>query len=207
MLIRDQIIVDLKVQNLQTISYYEEQIDDLKDKLDRKEYVIQYKEHIWATFERELKKVVRRDSELYKKLQQTTQILVENLNETRVSNVVKENRHLINDHISAANLIEKIMNDSKQLLVDDGLNQKQKKRVSQTKQAKSDKTHTLLSSIILTDKLALLQKTFDSIKTRISIVEDENNFLRQEYSKVSKANIQMSKSQNQQQQRLKYYQD
>jgi 5-methylthioribose kinase len=46
----------------------EEQIDDLKDKLDRKEYMIQYKEEIWSTFESELKKVIKKDSELYEKI-------------------------------------------------------------------------------------------------------------------------------------------
>jgi 5-methylthioribose kinase len=50
------------------MSYYEEKLDELKEKLDKKEYVVQYKEHIWATFERELKKVVKKDSELYRKL-------------------------------------------------------------------------------------------------------------------------------------------
>jgi 5-methylthioribose kinase len=46
----------------------EEQIDDLTDKLDRKEYMIQYKEEIWSTFESELKKVIKKDSELYEKI-------------------------------------------------------------------------------------------------------------------------------------------
>lgn len=85
------------MQEQETIEMYEEQIQDLKDKLDRKEYVIQYKEEIWSTFERELKKVIKKDSELYRKIQSTTQILVENLNEMKVSNVVKANNRLMAD--------------------------------------------------------------------------------------------------------------
>jgi len=44
----------------------------MKDKLERKEYVIQYKEQIWSAFERELKKVVKKDSILYQKIESTT---------------------------------------------------------------------------------------------------------------------------------------
>lgn len=88
---------DMRVQELEQAQFYEEQIEELKDKLDRKEYVCQYKEEVWSTFERELKKVIKKDSMLYQKIQSTTQILVENLNETKISNVVKENHKLIED--------------------------------------------------------------------------------------------------------------
>lgn len=84
---------------------YEEKLEEMKDKLDRKEYVIQFKEEIWSTFERELKKVITRDSSLYEKIERTTQILVENLNETRVSNVVKENNLMTRDHKKAVKII------------------------------------------------------------------------------------------------------
>ena len=47
---------------------FEDQIDELKDKLERKEYIIQYKEEVWSTFERELKKVLKRDSVLYQRI-------------------------------------------------------------------------------------------------------------------------------------------
>jgi len=76
---------------------YEEQLEELKDKLDRKEYICQYKEEVWSTFERELKKVIKKDSMLYQKIQSTTQILVENLNEQKISNVVKDNHRLVED--------------------------------------------------------------------------------------------------------------
>ena len=47
---------------------YEEQIAELKDSLDRKEYLVQYKENIWAAFEKELKKAVKKDSDLYREI-------------------------------------------------------------------------------------------------------------------------------------------
>ena len=47
---------------------FNDQVDELKDKLERKEYVIQYKEEVWSTFERELKKVIKKDSILYQKI-------------------------------------------------------------------------------------------------------------------------------------------
>ena len=61
-----------KMQELQQAEIYEEKIEELKDKLERKEYVCQYKEEVWSTFERELKKVIKKDSMLYQKIQGTT---------------------------------------------------------------------------------------------------------------------------------------
>lgn len=87
----------MKLQEVQMSELFEDQIDDLKDKLDRKEYVIQYKEQVWSTFERELKKVVKKDTALYQKISDTTHILVENLNDTKISSVVKENLRLRED--------------------------------------------------------------------------------------------------------------
>lgn len=86
--------MEQKLQQLEMEEMYEDKIDELKDKLERKEYIIQYKEEVWSTFERELKKVIKKDSVLYQKIQGTTQILVENLNGTKISNVVKENYRL-----------------------------------------------------------------------------------------------------------------
>lgn len=64
---------------------------------------------MWSTFERELKKVIDKDSELYHKISTTSLILVENLNETKVSNVVKENNILVKDHESAVQRIENMI--------------------------------------------------------------------------------------------------
>lgn len=97
LLIKEQILQDQKMIELSQAEMFEDTIAELKDKIERKEYICQYKEEVWSTFERELKKVIKKDSILYQKIQSTTQILVENLNETKISNVVKENHKLIED--------------------------------------------------------------------------------------------------------------
>ena len=48
--------------------------------------------------EREIRKVVSADSELMRKVQAETKILTDCLATTQVSNVVKQNDNLINDH-------------------------------------------------------------------------------------------------------------
>lgn len=52
---------------------------------------------------------MKRDSELYQKINNTTQILLENLNDTKVSNVVKENKKLLSDHNNALKIIDKMI--------------------------------------------------------------------------------------------------
>ena len=59
---------------------------------------MQYKEKVWTYLEREIRKVVHSDSELMVKVQENTKILTDCLAETKVSNVVKENNSLLNDH-------------------------------------------------------------------------------------------------------------
>lgn len=95
---------------------FEEKLDEMKDKLERKEYVIQYKEEVWSTFERELKKVIKKDSMLYQKIQSTTQILVENLNETKISNVVKENHKILMDQKRAGDIVDLMLSECNNIL-------------------------------------------------------------------------------------------
>lgn len=90
-----------------------EQIDDLKHKLDKTEYIIQYKEKIWTYLEREIGKVVNSDSELMKKVKAQTKILTECLATTKVSNVVKQNDNLLEDHTQGCEKLEKIIGDLK----------------------------------------------------------------------------------------------
>lgn len=61
-------LADFKQQENDEIKILEDQIDDLKHKLDKTEYIIQYKEKIWTYLEREIRKVVNEDSELMKKV-------------------------------------------------------------------------------------------------------------------------------------------
>jgi hypothetical protein len=123
--------------------------------------------------------------------------LIENLNETRVSNVVKENINLQNDHRNSVALIDQIINDCKMLISEERLSKEVKnKRFKQQTSSKmqNNKDFPITHDSILADKLLYLSKLVDSLKTRMSIIEDENNFLRSEYSKVSQASMQMNKT-------------
>ena len=46
------------------------EIEELKVKLDKTEYIIQYKERIWTYLEREIRKVVSEDSALMQKVKE-----------------------------------------------------------------------------------------------------------------------------------------
>ena len=80
---------------------------------------MQFKEQVWASFERELQKAVTRDSELGRKLEKASEILLENLNQTKVSNVVEENRILKNDQKEAGKVVDQILSDCKPLITAD----------------------------------------------------------------------------------------
>ena len=58
--------------------------------------------------EREIRKVVDEDSDLMKKVQAQTKILTECLATTKVSNVVKQNDNLLNDHTMGCEKLQKI---------------------------------------------------------------------------------------------------
>ena len=86
----------------------EDQVEDLKNKLDKTEYIIQYKEKIWTYLEREIRKVVNEDSDLMKKVQAETKILTDCLANTKVSNVVKQNDNLVADHTQGCDQLQLI---------------------------------------------------------------------------------------------------
>jgi hypothetical protein len=56
------------VQQADQVKEYKEEIEALKDKLDKTEYIIQFKEEIWTYLEREISKVIKKDSELHRKV-------------------------------------------------------------------------------------------------------------------------------------------
>lgn len=73
------------------------EISELKDKCDRTEFIIQYKEEIWTCLEREIRKVVHKDSHLLQKIESKTRILTDCLARNKVSTVVKQNTRLMDD--------------------------------------------------------------------------------------------------------------
>ena len=116
-LIQKQMLVDLKQQQIETVKDYEANIEELKAKLDKTEYIMQYKEKIWTYLEREIRKVVHEDSELMVKVKAQTKILTDCLASTKVSNVVKENVTLLNDHTKVCKKLSKIVDSlSKELM-------------------------------------------------------------------------------------------
>lgn len=57
-------MADFQQNENDQVTDLEAHIDDLKAKLDKTEYIIQYKEKIWTYLEREIRKVVSEDSDL-----------------------------------------------------------------------------------------------------------------------------------------------
>lgn len=101
-------LADFKQNENDQVRELEEQNEELKNKLDKTEYIIQYKEKIWTYLEREIRKVVNEDSELMRKVQAETKILTDCLATTQVSNVVKMNDNLINDHTMGCDKLQQI---------------------------------------------------------------------------------------------------
>ena len=61
-------LLDFKAQEVIDKKELADEIDELKAKLDKTEFIIQYKEEIWTYLEREIRKVVDSDSALMKKI-------------------------------------------------------------------------------------------------------------------------------------------
>jgi hypothetical protein len=64
-----------------------------------------------------------------------------------------------------------------------------------------------LSNLSLSDYLFKLSKLVDQTKNRIGILEEENQYLRNEYTKVSKVNIHLNNSCIQLDEKIKLYQE
>ena len=69
-LIYKQMLADFKQQESENMKDLETEIEELKAKLDKTEYIIQYKERIWTYLEREIRKVVNEDSDVMKKVKE-----------------------------------------------------------------------------------------------------------------------------------------
>jgi uncharacterized membrane protein YcjF (UPF0283 family) len=76
-LISQQVLREMQAQESEVVKELQEENFELKDKLDRTEFIIQYKEEIWTCLEREIRKVVTKDSDLLKKCEQKTRILTD----------------------------------------------------------------------------------------------------------------------------------
>ena len=70
-------LLDVKAQEAIEKKELSEEIEELKSKLDKTEFIIQYKEEVWTYLEREIRKVVDKDSALLKKVQKKMKILTD----------------------------------------------------------------------------------------------------------------------------------
>ena len=70
---------------------------------------MQFKEKVWTYLEREIRKVASTDSELMQKINEQTQIIPDCLASTKVSNVVKQNDNLLNDHTIGCTKLSKLI--------------------------------------------------------------------------------------------------
>ena len=102
-------LLDFKSQETIDKKERSDEIDELKNKLDKTEFIMQYKEEVWTYLEREIRKVVDKDSDLLKKVQKKTKILTDCLAQTKVSNVVKQNANLTEDHKKACKRLKKMI--------------------------------------------------------------------------------------------------
>lgn len=84
---------EAKVKEREEFQLYEEQLAEMKDKLDRKEFFMQNKERKWLEIERILEEYVHEDDELRDKLLEL-RVNVSAASTKKISNVVQENDKL-----------------------------------------------------------------------------------------------------------------
>ena len=152
--------------------------------MDKTEYIIQYKEKIWTYLEREIRKVVDEDSELMQKVQAQTKILTDCLATTKVSNVVKQNDNLLNDHTMGCEKLQKINEQLKKDLIQSEIisstvrTAQSKKKQEQLKTMKgsivSDENHGVFQNgQRLYTLVTELEKLSEAQKTRLDLAEEE----------------------------------
>ena len=91
LLLLQQISNELQTKEAENNLIFEEQLNELKDKLERKEYFMQNKERKWLEVEKILEEYVEDDDELREKLYE---LRVNVYSNKKISNVVEENEKL-----------------------------------------------------------------------------------------------------------------
>lgn len=86
-----QICNELQGKETENAQIFEEQLNELKDKLERKEYFMQTKERKWLEVEKILEEYAEEDEELREKLYD---LRVNVFSNKKISNVVEENEKL-----------------------------------------------------------------------------------------------------------------
>ena len=197
-LIFEQMLADFKQNENQGAKDLEDQIEDLKAKLDKTEYIIQYKEKVWTYLEREIRKVVNEDSDLMQKVKEQTRILTDCLATTKVSNVVKQNDNLQNDHTMGCEKLQQINQMLKQDLISSEELQISTEN-SASNQKKREHLHNMKGSIFsegnLNDNMEgqrlytlvmELDRLVDAQRTRLDLIDAEATHFRQQYNTSNK---------------------
>jgi len=148
---------------------------------------MQYKEKIWTYLEREIRKVVHEDSDLMRKVKAKTKILTDCLAEQKVSNVVKENTSLQNDHTKVCKKLTKIIESLSKELMSTVINAGFSGLTEQQAKFRRESLHSIRESVDfdshpsrLEDKnlsglVSELEKLVEATLTRLSLAEEECN--------------------------------
>lgn len=135
---------------------------------------MQYKEEVWTYLEREIRKVVHKDSDLLQKVQTKTRILTNCLAQNKVSTVVKQNAALVDDHDRATKAIGSLVDSLRQEIQLETNMRRVGRKVE----------HVPTAELRLNDMVCELTQLVDVMKTKTSLVEEENLYLRQENRKL-----------------------
>lgn len=109
---------------------------------------------------------------------------MENLNETKISNVVKENQQLREDQRKCLGIMDKLIAESRHIIQEDENFMKQSVGSNYYFRMSSSRKSRELgipSNSALSERMEQLHSLVESIKTRKSIQDDENSFLRAEH--------------------------
>ena len=186
-----------KIEQNENIKEWQEEIAAMKDKMDKTEYIIQFKEEIWTYLEREINKVIKKDSELYRKVQAKTRILTDCLAQTKVSNVVKQNASLVEDHAKACSKVKELLTIMQKDLISESNKFDQNDDFYSRTPIANKLRSSLLSSIDcfdarlnkmenveLSELVKQLSQVIDVMRTKSSLVEEENVYYREECAKL-----------------------
>ena len=88
MLLLEQIAIENRLKDAEETEFYKEQINELQEKLERKEYFMQHKEKKWLEIEKILSIYCEHDEELKDKL---TELKYRVVGDKKITNVVEEN--------------------------------------------------------------------------------------------------------------------
>jgi DUF971 family protein len=84
-------------------------VAQLRADLERRDYVIQYKEAVWQQFDTEIRRHLKPDSALLRQIQATSNVLLSGRSDVRITNVVMINDQLSTDQESAMDIARKLL--------------------------------------------------------------------------------------------------